>query len=226
MAASARTNAVNGFIARNHFWLRRIHSLSGIVPIGGFMLFHLYENSLAITSPTEFNSASAAIRGNPFILFLELGIVYIPLLYHALYGLFIMAYSRQNVVGYTYYRNWAFFWQRATGLIALVFLLFHQLTFRFGSFANSPANYDGVMASLSETWVYIFYIVSMIAISYHLCNGIWAFLVSWGLTVGPRAQKISAYVCALLFIAISYLGVAIATHYYLVGNGIRGTLFS
>ncbi len=216
----------SSFVMRNHFWLRRLHSLFGVLPIGGFMLFHLYENATAITSQQDFNQFSTAIRANPFILFLEIFVIYIPLLYHVIYGLYIMAYSRQNAIGYSYYRNWAFFWQRATGIIALVFLLYHQLTFRFGIFANHSATYDGVMSFLAVDWIYIFYIIGLVATSFHLANGLWAFLVSWGFTVGPRAQKISAYVCGLLFIAIAYLGVAIATHYYLVGNGITGTFLS
>ncbi len=214
------------FVLRNHFWLRRLHSLLGVIPLGGFMIFHLYENSLAITSPNDFNAASSAIRNNPFILFLELFVIYLPLLYHVIYGLYIMAYSRQNPIGYSYYRNWAFFLQRATGLITVVFLLYHQLTFRFGDFRDIPANYDTVMFALKNGWVYIFYVVGLVAVAYHLCNGIWAFLASWGFTVGPNAQKISAYICGLLFIAVSYLGVAIATHYYLAGNGITGTFLS
>lgn len=214
------------FVMRNHFWLRRLHSLLGIVPIGGFMLFHLYENSIAIADPKSFNTVSTEIRNNPLILFLEIFVIYLPLLYHVIYGLYIMAYSRQNPIGYSYYRNWAFFWQRATGIITLVFLLYHQLTFRFGMFANNPADYDGVMSFLSNGWIYVFYIVGLVAVAYHFSNGLWAFLASWGFTVGPRSQKISAYVCALLFIAVSYLGVAIATHYYLAGNGITGTLLS
>jgi succinate dehydrogenase / fumarate reductase cytochrome b subunit len=190
------------------------------------MLFHLYENSLAIADPASFNKVSMEIRNNPLIFFLEVFVIYLPLLYHTIYGLYIMAYSRQNAIGYSYYRNWAFLWQRATGIITLVFLLYHQLTLRFGAFANQPANYIGVMSFLSDTWIYSFYIIGLIAVSYHFTNGLWAFLVSWGFTVGPRAQKISAIVCGLLFVAVAYLGVAIATHYYLAGNGITGTFLS
>ncbi len=214
------------FVMRNHFWLRRLHSLLGIIPIGGFMLFHFYENAIAINDPASFNKVSGEIRNNPLILVLEIGIIYLPLLYHIIYGLYIMAYSRQNPIGYSYYRNWAFFWQRATGIIALVFLLYHQLTFRFGQFRSGPANYDGVMSYLQDGWIYAFYVVGILAITFHFTNGLWAFLVSWGFTVGKNAQRISAYVCALLFIGIAYLGVAIVTHYYLAGNGITGTLFS
>ena len=32
---------------RRAFWLRKAHSLSGLVPVGAFMCFHLFENTSA-----------------------------------------------------------------------------------------------------------------------------------------------------------------------------------
>ncbi len=221
------SKAQSSFATRNHYWLRRLHSLSGIVPIGGFMLFHLYINAFALNGAAAFNKAAGSIEDQPGVRILEWVVIFIPLLYHAFYGLYIFFYAKQNKVHYAYYRNWAFFLQRWTAIIALFFILYHTVALRFLTFGGKvPPNYTSVMQHLTDPWVLLIYVVGLLATTFHLTNGIWAFLVSWGLTVGPRAQRVSAYVCGFLFIAISLLGVAIATHFYLVGNGVLGTILS
>src|SRR5436305_7734104 len=83
------------FIQRNHFWLRRLHSLSGIVPVGGFIIYHFYENAAILqpgsnaTKLTTYTEMAAHARGLYLFLILEIGVIFLPLLYHALYGLLI-----------------------------------------------------------------------------------------------------------------------------------------
>ena len=48
-----------------------------------------------------------------------------------------------------------------------------------------------------------FYIIGVVAASFHLANGMWSFCVSWGITVGPKAQRISTYVWMILFVILS-----------------------
>lgn len=55
---------------------------------------------------------------------------------------------------------------------------------------------------------FIIYLISVVAASYHFANGLWAFLVSWGITRGPRAQRVSSYVCMSLFAVCSIMFVA------------------
>src|SRR6476619_8193722 len=83
------------FVERNHFWLRRLHSLTGIVPVGGFLIYHFYENA-AILQPGStrdkidaYTEMAVHALGLYLFLFLEIGVIFLPLLYHALYGLVI-----------------------------------------------------------------------------------------------------------------------------------------
>jgi succinate dehydrogenase / fumarate reductase cytochrome b subunit len=55
---------------------------------------------------------------------------------------------------------------------------------------------------------FILYLISVVAASYHFANGLWSFLVSWGITVGPRAQRVSSYVCMSLFALVSIMFIA------------------
>ena len=75
------------------FILRKLHQLSGIVPLGAFLLEHFYTNSKAVnpsTGPADFNHAVADLQGIPYILLVEIFGIFIPLLYHAFYGMIII----------------------------------------------------------------------------------------------------------------------------------------
>src|SRR5204862_336824 len=44
---------------RTYFTLKRLHSLSGVVPIGLFLLEHLYTNARSLQGPAAFDAAVA-----------------------------------------------------------------------------------------------------------------------------------------------------------------------
>ncbi len=213
------------FIERNHFWLRRIHSLSGILPVGGFLIYHFYENA-AILQPGSnidkingYGEMAVHARGLYLFLFLEVGLIFLPLLYHALYGLFIMSYTRVNSHNYSYARNRLFMWQRVTGLITLLFIFYHLWTFRFTAFLGSPADPLVVANSFGILPIFLFYIIGITAASFHLGNGIWAFLITWGITTGRRSQRISQWVTTAVSVGMSVLGIAIAVQFAMIAPG-------
>ncbi len=114
------------------FVLRKLHQLSGIVPLGIFLLEHFYTNSKALTGAADFNNAVKDLQSIPYILFVEIGGIFIPLIYHAVYGLVITMEARPNNLAYPYPRNWFYLIQRITGVILFFFITFHVLNFRFG----------------------------------------------------------------------------------------------
>ncbi|MDQ6694452.1 MAG: succinate dehydrogenase [Chloroflexota bacterium] len=209
------------FVQRNHFWLRRIHSLTGIVPIGGFMLFHFYENGAIFYGQKAYDEVSASARGIHYLELMELFLIFIPLIYHSLYGLFIATYARNNTMSYNYSRNNLFMWQRATGIIVLLFILYHTYQFRFTQFWSGHASTQGVMDTISWAPVFVFYIIGIVAASYHLGNGIWTFLITWGITVGQRSQRISQFITTGISVALSAVGIAIAVAFVVVKGGLH-----
>src|ERR671935_1927972 len=114
------------------FILRKLHQLSGIVPLGIFLLEHFYTNSKALSGAADFNDAVKDLQSIPYILFVEIGGIFIPLIYHAVYGLVITAEARPNNLAYPYPRNWFYIIQRVTRIILFFFITFHILNFRFG----------------------------------------------------------------------------------------------
>ncbi len=207
------------FVQRHHFLLRRLHSLSGIVPVGGYLLFHFWENSSIFYGIAAYDEMAQGARNIRFLEVLEIFVIFLPLLYHALYGLFIASYARNNTMSYNYGRNNLFMWQRVTGIITMLFILYHVWQFRFTSFRSSHADPGVIAATMSQVPIFIFYIIGVLAASFHLGNGIWTFLITWGITVGKRAQRISQIVTTALSLAVSGLGIAVAIAFVVAAHG-------
>jgi succinate dehydrogenase / fumarate reductase cytochrome b subunit len=208
------------FITRNHFWLRRLHSLSGIVPIGGFLIYHFWENSKVFQGMAAYNEMAASVRDMQLIVWLEIFGIGLPILFHALYGLYIAYYAKSNTSQYAYPRNWMFTAQRLSGLWALAFLVYHYATLRFGAFWTEHADYMTMSQILGQPIPYAFYVVSIVLIAFHFANGLWAFMVTWGITVSRTAQRYSAVAMAGVFFVLSVWGIAIGTRFFLAGQGI------
>jgi succinate dehydrogenase / fumarate reductase cytochrome b subunit len=186
------------------FILRKLHQLSGIVPLGAFLLEHFYTNSKAMTGPGDFNKAVAELQSIPYILFIEIGAIFIPLIYHAVYGLFITFEARPNNLNYPYPRNWFYLVQRITGVILFFFILFHVLNFRFGlvpglntiSVAHAPDRaFEIVAREFKLIPIAIIYLIGITATIWHFANGLWLFMVDWGIAIGARAQRLTGYAC-------------------------------
>ncbi len=71
------------------FLLRRLHSLSGVVPIGAFLLEHFISNAEAFKGPAAYGKQVEFLNSLPFVFLLELFFIWIPIAYHGLYGLWI-----------------------------------------------------------------------------------------------------------------------------------------
>lgn len=192
-----------------HFWLRRLHSLSGIVPVGGFLAFHLYENYSATLGPSAYNMMTRKLQETRFALALEIAVIIVPLLFHGVYGLFVTGTARPNVISNRYVRNWMYFFQRVTGVILFAFVIFHLWTTRFVDIRHHDQVdlFRLMEESVANPWIYAFYVLGIVSATFHLANGIWSFSIVWGLTVGPRAQRRMMWVSAAVFVVLSFIGV-------------------
>ena len=195
--------------AQSHFWLRRLHSLSGIVPVGGFLAFHLYENYTATKGADAYNKMTHGLQELPFAVAMEVAIIIVPLFFHGVYGLFVTSTARPNVVSSRYVRNWMYLLQRVTGVIVFAFILFHLWTTRFVQLQDHESLdlFRQVQAAVTNPWIYAFYVAGILSATFHLANGVWSFAIVWGLTVGPRAQRRMMYVAAAVFVVLSFLGI-------------------
>jgi succinate dehydrogenase / fumarate reductase, cytochrome b subunit len=189
------------------FLNRRLHSLLGVIPIGLFLMQHLVVNHFATGGPESFNKASDFMGNLPFKIVLETVIIYLPILFHAIYGLYIAFTAKNNAGKYSYFRNWMFLLQRVSGVITLIFITWHVWQTRVAAAFGAHVNYDMMADILSSPFMLVFYLIGVISTIFHFANGLWSFLVSWGITVSPRSQVISTYFTIGVFVVLTIVGV-------------------
>jgi len=189
------------------FFNRRLHSLLGVIPVGVFLIQHLLVNHTATGGEESFNKAAEFMGNLPFRLVLETLVIYLPLLYHAIYGLYIAFTADNNPGRYSYFRNWMFTLQRVSGIITLIFVSWHVWETRIAAAFGAEVNFNMVADILSNPFMVVFYFVGVISTIFHFANGLWSFFVSWGITVTPRSQRISTYFTIGVFFALSFVGI-------------------
>lgn len=200
---------------RVHFLLLKIHSLTGLVPIGLFLVFHLFVNSLRTVGPWQYQISIDLINNLPFLLGIEITFIYVPLLFHSLMGFYLLLSGRPNVLRYNFPRNWMYTLQRVTGAIVFVFLLYHMGTtvlpkvlYGKEQFEAAPFLID-IMNREFEGWTgRILYLIGILSATFHFANGLWGFCISWGIIIGRTAQRNASIVFALFGLILTVLGVA------------------
>lgn len=198
-------------IDRRRFFLRRLHSLSGIVPIGLYVLVHLVINSFAASGEEVYDGIAEFLESLPYLIFIEIPFIWLPILFHGLYGIVIHARGEANPFQYAYSHNWLYSLQRWTGLIAFAFIGWHFWQTRLANYLYGVPIDFAMMARIFDDPLWVaFYAVGLTAVSFHLANGVRTFLLTWGLVVGDRARVHAARLCAAfgaLVLAVSLAAV-------------------
>jgi succinate dehydrogenase / fumarate reductase cytochrome b subunit len=193
------------------FLWRKLHSLLGIIPIGAFLLEHLLSNFEALKGPAAYGAQVKFLNSLPLVRVLEWVFIFLPILYHAGYGVYIWLRGKSNVVYYPWAGNWMYLAQRYTGLIAFVYIAQHVARQRFmGTMLpeNPYAAFHKVQIELQNPWMLAVYAIAMIAICWHFAYGVWLFAAKWGITPGVTARKRFGYACAVLGVALAVIGLA------------------
>jgi succinate dehydrogenase / fumarate reductase, cytochrome b subunit len=217
----------------DNFLLRRLHSLSGIVPIGLFVCFHLFANSTAIFSADNYNVIIKFLRSIPFLHYVEWAALFGPIAFHAIYGVIIVSSAKPNHVKYNNSENWRYFLMRVTGMIALVYIVYHIFQFRlvedldYNYMAKSMVGvqeipYLPAIPFLNPFSIYWFYIIGIVATVFHFANGVWSFCITWGITVSHKSQQMVAAFSLVIFAVLTFLGVATTNHLYQAGQAMIG----
>lgn len=130
---------------KHYFLLRRLHSLTGIVPVGIFLIFHLITNSsiiwgLADAKKAQYGHAGVAtfqhevdfIHSMPFLLLIEIFGLWLPILFHSVLGFYYAFSGKSNTARYAYQDNWRYTLQRISGYVGFIFIFYHVATLRWG----------------------------------------------------------------------------------------------
>jgi succinate dehydrogenase / fumarate reductase cytochrome b subunit len=209
------------FLERNEFLLRRLHSLSGIVPVGAYMVVHLLTNASVLDSPAAFQRNVYQIHSLGKLLpVVEWTFIFLPLLYHAIYGVLIVRGAAPNSSTYKYTSNVRYTLQRATGMIAFVFIFWHVFhmhgwlhaawwekgvaePLKGAMFRPYNAASTAAQAMQLSLIVPILYAIGVLSCVFHLANGIWTFGITWGVWVTPAAQRWATAACLVFGIGLA-----------------------
>lgn len=192
----------------SEFVLRRLHSLTGVIPLSFFIFFHFSANSFSTVGEEAFDGVVKQLRGLPFLEAIEWGLLFSPFLFHMVYGMYIIFTSRSNPRRQSYGRNWAYVMQRVTAIVVFVFILYHVIGIRFIDAAGQPRVYELLHAKFSNPFTYWWYIVGITCTCYHLANGICTFLMTWGITVGRTSQRFAAGAMTAVGLILLFIGVS------------------
>ncbi|MBK1649848.1 succinate dehydrogenase [Rhabdochromatium marinum] len=193
----------------NHFLLRRLHSALGLLPLGGFLIFHLWENSQSRFGPEHYNAQVAAIQDINYLLIIEVLVIALPLLLHAGYGLVIIGSGSAEPLRYSYARNWLYWLQRISGIAIIAFLALHLGLTRIAALLDPQINADlfrYMQQSLSQPVTLILYLFGLWLSVFHFANGLATAAISWGLTTDAAAQRRFGWFCIGSGLVLGALG--------------------
>jgi succinate dehydrogenase / fumarate reductase cytochrome b subunit len=198
--------------ASRSYVLDKLHSLSGVIPIGAFLAEHFWSNSYALVSVKQYNQTSAELQTIPWRLAVEALVIWLPILFHGFYGIYIWWMGKSNAWNHPWMANWMYTLQRWTGIIAFAFIGWHVYTERF--LTHGMSTYAGMAEAMSHPYYVAFYLIGVVASSFHLGNGLWNFSCKWGLTVTQRSQRAAAWFGALVAIIFTVAGVMIVAGFH------------
>ena len=114
-----------------YFLLRRLHSLTGLI-FGGYLCVHLTINATLAEGHRHgldvYQQQVNYIHSLPFLKVIEWTFIYLPILYHTFYGIWIVATGQPNVDKYRYGKNYLYLLQRISAIILVFFMVFHLLS--------------------------------------------------------------------------------------------------
>lgn len=216
------SHTTGSFFGRHEFLIRRLHSLSGLVPVGAYMTVHLLVNSSLVNGAGAFQNNVNQIHSlGAFLPAVEWAFIFLPIIFHAAFGVWIIKSGKSNVDRYRYTSNFRYAMQRWTGVIAIVFIFFHvfhlhgwfhtdywlKIVEPWGMASFRPYNAASTLATALSGFLWpIFYLLGVLACVYHFANGVWTAGITWGIWISPKAQQWATYACTAGGIGLAMVG--------------------
>ena len=201
------------FLARHQFLIYRLFSLSGLIPVGAFLVVHLLTNASVLAGAGSFQSRVDLIHSlGPLLVPIEWAFIFLPMLFHATVGFIIIANGLPNVGSYPYVGNVRYTLQRATGMIAFAFIVWHVMQLHWlgtpfggGKFDPHHAASSAAVA-LRPTIVAILYAIGVLSTVFHFSNGLWTLGITWGLWTSPAAMRRASWISVIMGVLLGGAG--------------------
>ena len=161
--------------SRYRSW-RRLHALSGAVPVAAFLVFHYATNAVAIAGPEAFNRLAERLETLPWVRTLEVVAIALPLLFHIVLGV-LLGNTRQGAGDEAAYPAPGLMRvQRVTGGFLVVFVIFHVWGIRLAPEHGSTDLFTLTAEMLGHRGMFLFHALGVLAASIHFGVGLAATL--------------------------------------------------
>lgn len=258
--SEVRLASASKFLFPSAFLWRRLHSLAGFGLVL-FLLFHLFTNVQAALwigdDGKGFIRSVNGIQSIPFLRVVELVLIAMPLVIHAMWGVYYLLTGKSNSYGDTgttpylpeYTRNRAYTWQRITSWLLLAGIAGHIMHMyimerpveRSDGYAVFLTSDSGLKTVASRLHVELentssglygvakdfgtaellmvreafknpvimgLYTLFVLAACFHAFNGLWTFMITWGITLSTRSQRFFLKVATFLMFLTTFFGLA------------------
>ena len=192
----------------SYFLTRRIHSLTGLVPVGLFLVYHLYLQLYLHSGAEVYNEVINGFYDSPLAIWSLVIVVYIPLFFHAFFGIRLIFESKVQP-SYTYFSHLLYWLQRISGVGVLLFTIAHVWNAQLGPwvagtwgthFEHLSSGFADPNSGLITKAVYL---LGTIGAVFHFSNGINTFCMTWGIALTPKSQIRVRILSILLFIILA-----------------------
>ena len=178
----------------SHFLLRRIHSLTGIVPVGLFLVYHLYLQLYLHYGAEIYNNEVNSFYDSPLATWALVIVVYIPLLFHSLLGV-LLVFENKVQPSYTYFSHLLYWLQRISGIGVLLFIIAHVWNAKLGPWIAGTwgTHFEHLSSGFAEPETGMLtktvYLLGVLGAVFHFANGLNTFCMTWGIALTPTSQK-------------------------------------
>jgi succinate dehydrogenase / fumarate reductase cytochrome b subunit len=200
-----------------------VMGVTGLIGVG-FVILHSVGNLLIFQGSTALNAYSHFLKSSAELLWALRITLIVAVILHVIAAAQLTRQSRAaRPVGYVKRESQvatvASRTMRWGGVLVLVFIVFHILHFTTGTirpagvFSHEDV-YANVVSSFRIWWVALFYVVTMIALGFHLFHGAWSSMRSIGVSPPsprPLHRRISLAIAVLVWAAFTAVPVAVFT---------------
>ena len=192
----------------SHFLLRRIHSLTGIVPVGLFLVYHLYLQLYLHSGAEVYNEVINGFYDSPLAIWVLVIVVYIPLFFHAFFGIRLMFESNVQP-SYTYFSHLLYWLQRISGVGVLLFIIAHLWNTQLGPWISGTlgAHFEHLSSGFADPESGIItkavYLLGVIGAVFHFSNGLNTFCKTWGIALTPKSQIRVRIISFIIFLILA-----------------------
>jgi len=192
----------------SHILLRRIHSLTGVVPVGLFLVYHLYLQLYLHYGAEIYNNEVNSFYDSPLATWALVIVVYIPLLFHSLLGV-LLVFENKIQPSYTYFSHLLYWLQRISGISVLLFIIAHVWNAKLGPWIAGTwgTHFEHLSSGFADPETGMLtktvYLLGVLGAVFHFANGLNTFCMTWGIALTSTSQKRVRSFSILVFIILT-----------------------